>query len=170
MNFTMQYWLAFVCMLGLLSGCGNEVPDLPDFPSEVVLFSIHDRLAVLESDESSSNELLHGYPILGQVAIGDPAVRKEAVARVRQAIREGSTKPFSCFNPRHVLRVTQENVTTDVVICFECSRYQVYRNNHPESGTERTIAHAQPFFDKLLNDAGVPLARKPVVDDPDTPQ
>lgn len=155
--------LVVIAGLGVLAGCGGRpIPELADAPDDVVILSIDGRPrheAEEPPPEAAKVETVHGYPVLGRVAIGDPGQRREVVERVRQAIRDGPGQPARCFIPRHVVRVAKGGSVTDVVVCFECLRYRVYRDGQDEPGTGRTIASdAQPYFDKLLTDAAVPLA------------
>jgi hypothetical protein len=51
--------------------------------------------------------------------------------------------------------------TIDVVICFQCKGYEAYRGGKPIIGVGSDIApDPEPLFDKILTDAGVPLAKK----------
>jgi hypothetical protein len=158
--------LGVIAGLGLVIGCsGKPVPEQPDSPDEVVLFSIDGRPvrpeAAEQVDGRAKAERLHGYPVLGRVAISDAGRQREVLAKVHEAIRGGPEQAARCFNPRHVVRVVKDGTTTDLVICFECWQYRVYHDGQEEAPKERTISpDAQPYFDTILTEAGVPLAPK----------
>ncbi len=162
----------------------NPVPDFPSHPTELTLFSIDaegpSRLRQEESDRLNrelegkppepvkpSGAKLYGYPILGSISITDPAQQREVLATLTSAIRYGHRMSANCFNPRHAIRLTSNDETVDFLICFECHRYHVYRNGvDDQSVSSHTISSSdQAFFDKMLTEAGVPLAPKRVRSD-----
>lgn len=49
--------------------------------------------------------------------------------------------------------------TYDLVICFECSRVEIYVDDEPQEGFFVTDS-PQPTFDNTLRDAKVKLAKK----------
>jgi hypothetical protein len=54
-----------------------------------------------------------------------------------------------------------EGKTVDVLICFECYWVYVYLDDKEEPADRIAITRdAQPLFDKVLRDAGIPLAKK----------
>ena len=166
----------------LAFGCGGRpVPDLPDVPEGVVVFSLdgadlhrRHREASLKAAETDSPHLpttaiekppgeeSYGLRVLGKVEVADEDRRRKVVAVLREAIKAGPTQASRCFTPRHAIRVTSNGATIDVLICFHCDRYRTYRNGEQElPTTERTISSAhQPFFDALLTEAGIPLGPK----------
>ena len=97
----------------------------------------------------------HGYRILGRVPIADAAIRQALNTSLQDAV---GASPAACFDPRHGIRVTRNGEATDLVICFECHRVQVWRG-------EKLIAHwttddaPQPLFDRVLREGGVELAK-----------
>jgi hypothetical protein len=62
-----------------------------------------------------------------------------------------------CFHPRHGIRVTRGDTVTDVVICFECYKVQVFANGQRAKGFLITDV-GQGEFDEVLTKAGVTLA------------
>ena len=135
---------------------------IPDDPDEVILFSVDGATAHKEPEERGipkGQELLYGDPILGRVAITDPALRREVVAAVKRDIRTGHPAQAKCMYTRHVLRVVKGGRTIDVAICFECHNYELHSNGGPHTGLTPAIGEeSKPLLNKILTDAGVPLA------------
>jgi hypothetical protein len=84
------------------------------------------------------------------------------VYAVNSAIRDASGRQGArCFLPRHVLRITSGGETVDVLLCFECWRYQIIREGDEQPYRRGIVSsEAQPLLDRVLAEAGVPLAPK----------
>ena len=84
------------------------------------------------------------------------------MAAVKDGIRNAPKTPKGCFMPRHVVRVAKGGKTVDLVICFQCDNYRVYRvgRDAGSTGGGRISSAGQPVLDKILRDAGIPLAPK----------
>jgi hypothetical protein len=102
----------------------------------------------------------HGWKVLGRAAVKDRETCKGLVAALRRGAEESEGVAAACFNPRHGLRVTHDGKAVDFVICFECLQVQVFEGNRSLKGFLISDS-PQPPFDKVLRDAGVPLAAKP---------
>ncbi len=102
-------------------------------------------------------EEFHKYPVLGKVNIQSAKTRMEIVAAINAGVAESGAMA-KCFWPRHGVSVADGKKTLDFVICFEC--FQVKRFDGSSDSTVATSAKREPFFDKLLTDAGVKLAAK----------
>lgn len=153
--------------LFLLAGCRSDPLDrLPDEPDELTLLSL-DGPAVFRNDgrpftpADGRGELLFGYPVLGKVMVTDLDHRRAVVAAVREGAKyKGSMA--TCFIPRHAVRTVKNGHVVNVVICYECYGYRVYTGD----GTAADVnggpmsADGRPLLDKILTDAGVPLAPK----------
>jgi hypothetical protein len=110
------------------------------------------------SQDAKPPDGFHGYKILGKTIVkGDDA--SKAVAAVLQAVADSDGTEADCFEPRHGLRVTRDDKTYDLVICFHCQSIQVYAGDKMISAVPTTRS-AAPVLDKILKDAGVPLAPK----------
>ena len=104
-------------------------------------------------------ELLYGDPVLGRVAITDPAIRREVIIAVKRDIRRGHPAQSKCMFTRHVLRVVKDGRTVDVAICYQCHNYELHRDGGPHAGLTPSIGEeSKPLLNKILADAGVPLA------------
>ena len=139
--------------------------ELPDDPDELILFSIDGtawQKRIGKPAPVQEGETLHGHPVLGKTRIYDPVKQRTVIAAVKEAIRRGPEQTLRCFVPRHALRLTKGGESVDVVVCFECLRYQTFRGANAESAAAAgNMADApQPLLNKILSDAGVRLAPK----------
>ena len=165
-------------------GCGSKAPDtlsknaaeadtlssepadqFPHDPDSVVVFSIdpaqHPRESGDTSTEQGNTQTLHGYDVLRKVEIADPAQQRRIVSAVNKGIRNGPKSGARCFVPRHAVRMTRNEETIDVVICFQCSWYQVFEAESEQPDKLKPIsADAQATLNRILADAGVPRAAK----------
>ncbi|MBA4192443.1 MAG: hypothetical protein C0467_31125 [Planctomycetaceae bacterium] len=136
--------------------------DIPDDPDEVILFSVDGtKMHMPPADRgfSKDQELLYDCAVLGKVVITDPALRRDAVASVKRDIRVGHSNQGKCLYFRHVLRVVKGGRSYDVVICFECHNYELHRDGGPHVGLTPPIGdESKPLLNKILSDAGVPIA------------
>jgi hypothetical protein len=132
---------------------------IPDDPDELILFSVDGPHPVYGGQDDGSRVLLYNYPVLGSVPITDPELCREVVAAVKADIETASERQNKCFDPRHVLRVTKGGRTFDVLICFQCHNYQLWRDGVPQQLQTRSAGKlSQPLLNKVLTDAGVPIA------------
>jgi len=97
----------------------------------------------------------HGYKILGSTAIQDASTRKRLVQELEGGVAENQCWITMCFNPRHAIRVTRAKKYADFVICFECSRVEIYG---VAAGAVLTSGSPQSAFDQALVNAKVQLA------------
>lgn len=136
-----------------------ETAIIPDDPDEVILFSIDGTQEPEERDTPPGQELLYESPILGRVIITDPSQRELVLTLVKQDLQKGWPVEPKCFYPRHVLRVVKGESTVDIVICFQCHKYELHRNE--SSQPERTSTFGErsmTLLRRILMDAGVPTA------------
>jgi hypothetical protein len=135
---------------------------VPDDPDEVTLFSIDgmSQRNPLDRDKPTDKELLYEFPVLGRVSITDPELQRRVVTAVKQDLNSSKGDRYLCFFPRHVLRVVKAGRTIDFVICFQCNDYHVYVDGEPAKARTRSVdTSSQELLNKILTDAGVPLAR-----------
>lgn len=95
----------------------------------------------------------HGFPLLGKVEIWDVETQSQVLRSWDKGLAaEGSV--HDCFWPRHALSFTRDGATHDLVICFQCENYSDGQRINLHVGKE-----PQALFNRLLSDAGVPLAK-----------
>lgn len=132
-------------------------PELdPDRADRVTLYSIDFRFLEKPEQLPDNGEVIHGCLVLGKVEVTDIEQRRQLLDVLKSAITEWGVDRYACYWPRHVLRVESGGRTTDYVICFQCHNYKKYVDGR--SVTASTISEgAAPLFNKLLEDAGVPI-------------
>lgn len=104
----------------------------------------------------------HGFRVLGRTVINDPAIITQLTRAYKRAAEESDGTVSGCFNPRHGFRIKHEGETVDFVVCFQCHSAWTYFGSTNQEPTEvvNISDSPQPVFDKILSDAGVPLAKK----------
>lgn len=151
-------WWAGIGLLG--GGCSSAPLDaLPAAARSALengvpfeLYSLHpDRVVLPERDG------FHGWQVLGGTTVVDPAMRTELITALADGVGENQGVAAGCFNPRHALRVTEQGVVHDFVICFECYQVQWFQADQRQPGLLVT-ASPQAAFDRILQAAGVQLA------------
>jgi hypothetical protein len=150
----------------LLAGAEDrkEVNKLPDSARRVLHKAHRFELLSLDPDvevKEGAKDVFHGYKVLGKTVVKRKGVRKEILVALFRGVAAGDTEGEpDCFNPRHGIRATYQGKTVDLVLCFECDQIMVYEG---ESNVAQVFTDGSPqrVFDKVLKDAGVPLAPKP---------
>jgi hypothetical protein len=102
------------------------------------------------------NAGFHGFQELGRQEITESQVRKNLADALYTAVNDYHGPAAGCFNPRHGIHLLYGGQTVDLVICFECYQVQCYVEGEYVN-TFKTGRTAQPAFDQVLRDAGVPL-------------
>lgn len=102
-------------------------------------------------------EELHGWVILKTCNIDSVDQRLdllEALERGEEEMRGSSdmARP-DCFQPRHAIRIVQGDVTTDRLICFQCSNLMIWVDD-VETGAGSTSDSPRRTFDAILSRCG----------------
>src|SRR5262249_28902120 len=103
---------------------------------------------------------LHGWKILGKTTVKDGRTLKSLRAALLKSVEESDGIAAVCFNPRHAIRVTVDKKQVDFIICFECFQMRILSKEDKLMTGVLLTDTAQPVFDQILRDAGVPLAKK----------
>jgi hypothetical protein len=118
-------------------------------------------LEVLSIDPTASTEkesTFRGYRLLGKTTVSDKAARRRVADAMYDSVKQGKASAL-CFEPRHVVRASANRENIDFVICFECLDMHV----HPGPGDSHwhfpISEAAKALLNKILKDAGVPLAQ-----------
>jgi hypothetical protein len=101
-------------------------------------------------------EAFHGFRVLGRTTVTGKA-RRQVVRAIEEGIANSDGSVASCFNPRHAVRATYEGRTVELVLCFECKSLRIYLDGQLQPGP-LTSASPQAVLDRILTEAGVPLA------------
>jgi hypothetical protein len=139
---------------------------LPDKATAILDKATEFELYSLEPDEeekpAGKPTRLHGWKVLGKTTVKKAGAGKDLLTALEQGIASRRARGAKCFEPRHAIRATHDGKRVDLVICFKCGWVYVYfdgkEKEEPHVRIDRTT---QPYFDKALHDAGVPLAKKP---------
>ncbi|MBX3399912.1 MAG: hypothetical protein KF873_14305 [Gemmataceae bacterium] len=138
---------------------------IPDDADQLVLFSLDGTVEVADRSElekpASKDKYLYGFPILGKVEVKDANQKREILTAIEKALQK-PPPPANCFWPRHAIRTVKGGKIQDFVVCFECNTYSVFHGVEPTGGmlTPAISNNPEPLLDKILSDAGVPLAKK----------
>ncbi len=62
----------------------------------------------------------HGFKVLGKVTITDADVREKVLSALQDGITKSGGMGSFCFDPRHGIRAKFDDLTAELVICFEC--------------------------------------------------
>ena len=152
--------LAFLCLASAaFAADDSKIPEparaVLDRATQFVVYS-------LEPSQSEGGNLpdgFHGWKVLGKTVVKDAEARKQVVSALARGVEENDGSKPDCFEPRHGIRAVQDGKTLDLVICFQCLQVKAYVGEKADRGF-LTKGSPQPVFDKVLKDAGVPLAKK----------
>lgn len=125
--------------------------------TEYELFS----LGYLGKEESKKQRKMgHNYA-LGSTKIKSPELRQELTAAFLDAAYISIGSLTACEPTfRHGIRVKYQGSNFDLLICFECSKGAAVHNGEYLHSFQIN-KKPEPLFDKVLTEAGVPLAEKP---------
>lgn len=118
---------------------------------QVMLYSLS-PYAMAASPAAAGKEKFGSWVVLGKTQVS--GAQKNALL---QAFYDGINQPSrmaKCFWPRHAIRVNNNGKSYDFVICFECYQF----SSSATKGNQPINPEAQPVFDAILKNAGVPLA------------
>jgi hypothetical protein len=150
----LQLFLAAVLTTFLL-GCGTPGGEVP---RKLTLYSLDFRETFLEKSKrphDDGKERIGEYVVLGKIEIKNPDQRKEIMDSIDQAIREGGQQK-SCFDPRHLLRVVDDEGTTDYTICFQCSNYTA-TGAHSSDGMKAISDQPKGLLNSILEGAKIEI-------------
>ena len=96
--------------------------------------------------------LLHGHSVIKACEIADRETREEILAAFETGIADHQGgMPVDCFRPRHAIRIVLDGVTTDHLICFQCSNWMTWTNGERTGGGDTADA-PRATFDRILDD------------------
>ena len=110
------------------------------------------------NSQEKGREKFHGWHILGKTLL-----KGEDLIKVRDAVEKGRKESngdvAGCFSPRHGIRIVQEKVTIDLVICFACLSATVF-DGETRIGAFLTTHAPGPILKDVLIAANVPVPTK----------
>jgi hypothetical protein len=126
-------------------------------PADVVKVLEAAEQIELSSVDPGDGKVDGEWKVLGKTVVKDAAQRKQVLEALGKSVAEGKS-PAKCFEPRHIIRASSGGKTVELVICFACDRLHLTA----DKGGYKVVpisASAQPVLDKILKDAGIPLAK-----------
>lgn len=122
------------------------------------LYSLNPAMFRSQSDGPiTAADAFHNFQILGKVDLD--AKQLPAVVGAFQAAAVAGEKMEGvalCFNPRHGLRVAVNGHTYDFVLCYECSRLNIYEDDQQIAAMN--AVGAPKVLNDLLSAAKVPIS------------
>jgi hypothetical protein len=152
--------LPVALVIGLSVKVAGQENKIPDQARDILKKAMQFELLSIGHDPSRKKpaEDFHGWPVIGKTTVKDPNTRNRLVAALEKGVEENKGDSMKCFNPRHGVRATNDGMTADFVICFECYQVMVYVGG---GGEQRFLITDSPasVFNQTLQSAKVLLAR-----------
>jgi len=152
-----------ICSLALLcfvaTPARSEDNRLPEEAASILGKAKQFELLSLDPASGSDKPTgsFRGYRVLGKTTVNDRARKDLAQAFLKGM--EGKIDPKRCFKPRHGVRATHDGKTIELVICFECTQFDVYVGSAEKGQRLLVSMRPEPVFDKVLKDAGISKAK-----------
>lgn len=147
--------LALIGSLLAVGGCTNGRSPLgtsPDPRAEgsMILYSLDgDRYP--GEPVPPGTTLLHGWSVIKACPIDDRRTREEILHTFEAGVEDYQGGiPVDCFRPRHAIRIEHGGVTTDHLICFQCSNWMTWTDGLEPSGSGYTSDTGRRTFDRIL--------------------
>jgi hypothetical protein len=145
--------------LAMAADVGNEMPkEAKEAFQKAAEFDLYSLDPSPEGRNEKSPERFHGWTVFGKTTL-----KSDAAKTIHDAIEKGRKdsdgKVAACFNPRHGVRIVQDQKTYDLVICFECLSAEVYESDK-QIGSFLTTSTPAKVLNKALTDAKVPLPKQ----------
>ena len=138
---------------------GLDAPNrLPDAIATVLARADRFELFSLDPLDEPASEPGHfwGWRVLGSVVVTS-AERDELVPALVRGIAENGGWVAACFDQRHGIRASCGESSVELVVCFECSQVNFYKDGK-QFGSVLVTSSLEPVFDRVLASAAVPLA------------
>jgi hypothetical protein len=112
----------------------------------------------ISGDTTQPKDTLRGYTVLGRGTVADSSMRENLLSAFDQAVREENSD-IRCFSPRHAIHAEVDGNAIDLLICFECKRYQLFKGAEEGGGEWGCMSRsAQASFKMLAEKLGLPAA------------
>ena len=104
----------------------------------------------------------HGHDIMGQTVVVDTKTKAELLASFYDAMVSPPVNGLKqigmgCFMPRHGLRATLDGQTVELLLCFSCHKFQLFRG--AQQIRENFITDMpRPTFDRILTQPKIPFS------------
>lgn len=97
----------------------------------------------------------HGAPVLAAGTLAKESSRKQFIASLRRVLESGHGGQPACFLPRHGVTLIDGSHRYDIVMCFECNRFDVYDGEGNGLYSSGFAAEEGAVWDALFSTAGV---------------
>lgn len=141
----------------------NLTQSLPNDPDQVIVFSIDGPSIKLvdckPTVRQAKRKMVYCFPIIGKTEVPIRKQRRRVIAALKEAT-ENPDPHSNGFVPQHLVRIIGGNDTVDLLISFPSGRYEAYsvRKNPERIGRGRISHRPKKLLDRILTDAGIPLA------------
>ena len=118
----------------MLAGCAASVPNTPltslgieDATSLQVSVMALDGDTYPDMDDSVQENLMHGWTILQFCSLVQGTGSIKVLRTLNSDIAQGHAGvPVDCFQPRHAVRIQNEDLVKEYLICFQCHNFQCW--------------------------------------------
>jgi hypothetical protein len=155
------FWIAVAAaaLISFIIATGNTVKNSP-LPSRFQRILANADSAVLFSLEpqtppNASGARLHYFRILGQTTL-DSVETHVAASEFESATSKSSAALYSCFDPRHALRIVSDGHIYDFLLCYSCHSVEVFENDKIVAGANAEGSPA--VLNELLRKHQIPLS------------
>lgn len=97
----------------------------------------------------------HGAPVLAAGTFAEKSSRKQFIASLRRVLESGHGGQPACFFPRHGVTLIDGANRYDIVMCFECNRFDVYDGEGNGLYSSGFAAREGEIWDALFSNAGL---------------
>jgi hypothetical protein len=97
----------------------------------------------------------HDTPVLAVGTLADQSARRQFTASLRRVLESGHGGQPACFFPRHGVTLIDGPRRYDIVMCFECNRFDVYDGDGNGLYSSGFAAEESAVWDALFSAAGV---------------
>ena len=100
--------------------------------------------------------------MLGEATLTTPqsAVAIEAFRSAISSWKDTGSYP-ACFAPRHALRITSKGHKYDLLLCYECSGLEIFRDGEAIPSVSLGASGTPEVLDTLMTQEHIPIS-KPV--------
>lgn len=122
--------------------------------TNMVLYSLE---PLWRKPPTAKDKQFQGRKVLGQTTLSAKNAQR-AVAIIETGVdQEHSGLPAGCFFPRHGIRAVYKGESYDFVLCYECKRLQICRDDKVISDLD--LKGTPDTLNKMLKAAKIPLAK-----------
>lgn len=164
-EFYMKYFLHLVCGLTTLLMTTRSFARNNAFPADVDAALVSPEKVVIYSLEPGGQThwyqaSFHHSKILGKATL-TATQSAVAIGAFRNAVSSWKDVGMypACFDPRQALRITKNGHKYDLLICYECSGLEVFRDGESIPSTSLGVSGTPEALNNLLTQEHIPLSK-----------